>query len=171
VLRKVQKKTEEQENQGYETKRTLTKAATENGTGFPVCDPLCFSLSKSRVSLSQQIGIQVTPTHGGMDIPPSPKKKRKAVGQNNKFVQVNRVILIYVISCGFSCGFLQMRPVVWFNHPPGKSLGFSPRPFLPAQLMTQQGFDPLIILLVCCKYYDLIDSISFHFVFSPTLLV
>jgi len=77
VLRKVQKKTEEQENQGYETKRTLTKAATENGTGFPVCDPLCFSLSKSRVSLSQQIGIQVTPTHGGDGHPPIPKKKNE----------------------------------------------------------------------------------------------
>jgi len=193
VLRKVQSK-KKKGNQGYETRRTITKAATENVGGrwalclappkFSIMAPFGFSLSKSRVSLSQQIRIQVTPNYTPLQailqspLPPhhfpptTPKEKmERAVGQNNKFVQVNRVILIYEISCGFHVAFCKCHPLFEWTPPLEWASALGPAPSAtPLSTCsindTTQGFDPLIISLLRCKYSDLIDSISFHF-FSP----
>lgn len=103
--------------------------------------------------------------------PQPQKKKERAVGQNNKFVQVNRVILIYEISCGFHVAFCKCHPLFEWTPPLEWASALGPAPSAtPLSTCsindTTQGFDPLIISLLRCKYSDLIDSISFHF-FSP----
>lgn len=90
--------------------------------------------------------------------------------KNNKFVQVNRVILIYVISCGFRVAFCKCVPLFIFLTPPPPPLKvFSdPRPAPPISINDTTSFHQLIIfpndiyffcsLLQCVlgKNYDLI---------------